>query len=293
MPTFPKYITYLLIAILIIALACLFFAFTNKKDTDSQSDLLRAMAEKLRVENQSDKNESKHNKSEQAIAKTEEDEIQIIRIADIICFGEELDADEKKFYKRFKSDIDKELEYSRGTLSSIIEKFMSDKNDFSDDQKKYYEVNQEKIDYIIQHKKYFNSLIKKLIEGATDFSTEELQFQENYPKEIEAELKRLKKTSDNKLSKANPPLAAGERLKIILSLFDDGIPKIAAEIARLYAKKTDTKVHTGNMSGIIGKLVDDHKLLNVKIDSKFYLAPPEWFDGRKLKPEYKEKITKI
>lgn len=87
-------------------------------------------------------------------------------------------------------------------------------------------------------------------------------------------------------------MASGERLKIILGFFDDGVPKTVTDLANLYAEKTGTKVNKGNISTIFGKLVKNHQLVCTKAgkDSKVYHGLPEWFNGSKLKPEYKSKI---
>lgn len=285
---------YLIIAILVCVVACLYFLFTNKKDTNDQNNLLLAMAEKLRV-GDVDSSENKQ-QVQQAPQKTEEEQYQIEAIADKICFGKELNDEEKKFQKKFNNDINIELKRSQTILGNILNKFLSGSKDFDEFEKEFYEFYQADIDTIVQNRKCFDSVIKKLTEGITEFTAEELQCQQNYPKEIEAVLAKIQKEKEKGsqgLSKANPPLAAGERLKIILAMFDDGIPKTVTELAQLYADKTKTKVNPGNVSTIFGKLVDDKKLLCQKIgkNNKIYHGLPEWFEKGKLKPEYKQKIT--
>lgn len=253
------------------------------------------MAEKLRV-GHIDASEKKQEQVKQNPQKTEEEQYQIEAIADKICFGKELNEEEKKFQKKFNNDINIELKRSQTILGNILNKFLSGAKDFDEFEKEFYEFYQADIDTIIQNRKCFDSVIKKLTEGITEFTAEELQCQQNYPKEIEAVLAKIQKEKEKGsqgLSKANPPLAAGERLKIILSMFDDGIPKTVTELAQLYADKTKTKVNPGNVSTIFGKLVDDKKLLCQKIgkNNKIYHGLPEWFEKGKLKPEYKQKIT--
>lgn len=294
--------------ILIVVVVILYFVFSNKKDTESQSNLLLAMAEKLKVQPEE---EAPSSKLQEQPEPTEEEKEEILRIADILCFGKQLNADDKKFYKKLKTDIDEELENSKRILSIVIDKFLTGSKDFEDYEKEFYEANKEEIDSIVQYEKLFTSIVLKLTQGQNDFSPAELEFQQNYPKEIEAELKRIKgedtPAAPSPISHlppdsyrgtipakgANPPLAQGERLKIVLSLFDDGMPKSAKTITQLYSEKTGTALSKGNISDVLGR-IEGKQLLYQEIkgrsDGKYFYGLPEWFDRKKLKKEYKSKI---
>lgn len=295
---FPKYITYLLIALLILALACLVFLWLNHRETKDQSTLLVAMAEKLGAVKEkrqvAAKNESANNESgstNNSISEEEQD--QIVAIADKLCFDKELTDEENALYKRFSVEIDKEKENSEKVLNTIVDKFLN-KGELNAYEKEFYDFYPEDIDSIVRDAMLFNSIIKKLTEGNNDFTEEELQFRENNAKEIEKELLSLKEADENKKG-ANPPLVQGERIKIILSFFEDGVPKTVTELAEMYSDRTGTKVNKGNISTIFGKLVDQHKLIAIKpqADGKVYHGLVEWFDGKKLKPQYAEKIPKL
>lgn len=294
---FGKIDRYLLIAILAILLVCLYFLFVNKKDTNDQSNLLVAMAKKMNSDipqsKVDDKNQYPDDQEEeiQQPQISEEEQQQVISIADKLCFGVELNEDEKKFHKAFPEEISNELKNSRDTLSIITDKFLKGENKFTEFEQEYYAANQEYIDEIIHTKRLISSVINKITTGNNDFTIEEMQVQKDYPAHIEQELARIQKEKD-KFKGGNPPLAAGDRLKTILSFFEDGVPKTVTDLANLYAEKTGTKVNKGNISTIFGKLVKDHQLVCTKAgkDNKIYHGLPEWFNGSKLKPEYKQKI---
>lgn len=292
---------YLLIAILIIGAICLYFLFKNNKDMDGQSSLLIAMAEKLNDGSPSEKEEIEDRpktKFKQSNKPTQEEEYQITAIADKLCFSKPLDPEELEFQKRFPKEIQEELEVSQKTLGTLIYKFLNSVKEFDVKEQEFYEVNKEEIDLIVQNRMLFDSIIKKITTGITDFTAQELEFQQVYGQHIEAELARIKQGSQvasnsQDLKGANPPTAADQRLKTILSFFDDNIPKTVTELANLYAQATNTKAHTSNRSGDIGKLVDEGKLMCTKPtgkNGKIYHGLPNWFDGKNLKPEYKSNI---
>lgn len=292
---FGKIDRYLLIAILIVALVAVYFLFTNKKDTNDQSNLLLAMAEKLgslpaKTTTTKPQKEKVHEPVKE-IEPTEEEWNGIVAVSDKLCFGKPLNDEEDNVLHNFKPFIDRELSNSKKALAIIINKFLTGITEFDDFEKEFYTANQEDIDTIVQNKKYFDSIVKKINDRTDDLSEEELQYKNTYNTEIERELDRI--NNKGALKGANPPLAAGERLRTILAFFDDGIPRTVTELANLYAEKTNTKVSRGNMSTLFGKLTDQGKLLCTKAgkDNKIYHGLPEWFDGKKLKPEYKQKIT--
>lgn len=284
---------YLLIALVIIGIACLYFLFTGSKKDNDRDSLLLQMARKLGASDSIPKPAPENTRKEPdpepepPYVLNEEEEAYITSIADKICFSKPLDANEQEFYKDFSKEIDSELENSRKVLSILINKFLTGVREFDEFEKEFYEANKEEIDTIVNNRKMLESIIQKLMDGKTEFNDDELQFQANYANVIEKELAKRKETEEVKAG-SNPPLAPDARLKLILSLFEDNKPKTITELAKLYAEKTSTKPHTGNMSNIFGRLVDDGKLMCTKAgkDKKVYHGLPQWFDGKKLKPEY-------
>lgn len=294
---------YILIAILIIGALCLYFLFTNHKGNTGRDSLLIAMAEKLNARVPSEKEEMEEKlkeKFDQVSKPSEEEEYRITAIADKLCFSKQLDPEEVEFQKRFPKEIKEELEVSQKTLGILIYKFLNGVKEFDDKEQEFYEVNKEEIDVIVQNRMLFDSIIKKITTGTNDFTAQELEFQQVYGQHIEAELARIKQGSQvasnsQDLKGANPPTTADQRLKTILSFFEDGIPKTVTELANKYAEATKTKPHTSNRSADIGKLVDDGKLMCTKPSGKhrkIYHGPPTWFDGKNLKPEYEKNIPK-
>lgn len=271
MQPFPKYITYLLIAILVIGIVCLYFAFTNKKDTASQNDLLLAMAEKLGTR---DKGQETRETTQQPAERTQDDDDEIIRIADMICFGKSLNADEKKFRKKYSDEINKELEFSTTTRDLLIDKFVKGEKEFTDDEKSFYESNQEDID----------ALVQKKLKGSSESTITHHESPINPPPFPKPK---------TEFGKANPPMAAADRLKLILSFFDDGIPKTISELAPMYATATGTKGSAGSLYNLFGRLeegtLQTQKMI-INERNRVYYGLSEWFDGKKFKKEYKSKI---
>ena len=315
---------YLLIALVAIGLIALYFLFTNHKKGNDRDNLLVAMARKLGANDfdGSEPEEKKQSqKTEAKAAPTEEEEVQITNIADKLCFSKALTQEEAQFQKRFQQEILDELNTSRKVLGILINKFMSGVKEFDTFEQEFYTANQQEIDTIVHSRKVLDSVVSKIIEGRDDFTAEELQSQQTYPQYIEHALAQIKaanpnvKTpaaftdqsnppgapagpqlpaadSDPSLTKANPPMAAGERLKLILSFFEDKIPKNITQIANLYAQETKTKAHTGNISTTVGTLVEEGKLMCVKAgkNNKVYHGPPQWFDKKRMKEEYLKNI---
>lgn len=316
---------YLLIALVAIGLVCLYFLFTNHKKGNDRDNLLLAMARKLGASEpdgseQFEKQlEEKFQKVATKAAPTEEEEAGITNIADKLCFSKALTQEEAQFQKRFSYEIQEELITSRKTLGILINKFMAGASEFDQFEKDFYEANKEEIDTIVHNRKVLDSVVRKIVEGRNDFTEEELQCQQNYPQYIEQALAHIRQAAPAasqphaaftdqadppadpaadpppasgppaSMKGANPPMAADERLRIILSLFQDKIPKTVTEITELYSKATGTKPHSGNRSLDLGKLVDEGKLKCAKAgkDKKVYHGLPQWFEGNKLKPEYK------
>lgn len=306
-----KYSKYILIAILIGVVAILYFVYKNQQDTQDQtdmlidnerdtkrqSDLLVVMAQKLGA---TLPDPPVKEKEEPKLS--EQDQNKILVIADKLCFNKELDAEEQKFYKKYSAQINQEQENSEKILSIIVDKFLngSKSQDFNSYEKEFYESYPQEVDEIVRYEMELASIVKKITSGSTDFSAEELQFQQNNAKEIEAELAAIaakEVVSSAKilkvvpplnpdLSKAAPPLTDDSRLKVILSAFEDGMPKMVGEIP----------VTNKAMHKTIGRIEEKGQLLSYKFyvpekkrDMIFY-GLPQWFDGKKLKPEFVEKI---
>lgn len=261
---FPKYITYLLIAILIIGIACLYFAFVNKKDTNAQSDLLLAMADNLsgKKGNQQSAVSKEQPQPEEDKEEIEEDNNTTVEVADKLYFKKPLTIFETKYAQAFKPEVDQEFAFANN-FYPLCDKFAAGITEFSDEEKSFYEENTELVD------NYVNDLKSKM---AASQST-------NPPV-----------SQSTNLSKANPPMTAEERTKIILSLFEDNVPKTVSEISSLYAAKANRSDSRGTMYGYLTKLEQAGIVLQQKIATKVYYGIPEWFDGKKLKPEYKKKI---
>lgn len=320
-----KALPYLVLAALVIGLISLYLLWENKNASKEQTDILKdqskvqsdqttllvAMAQKLTGENPlaQEIDPSKVSAAAPAAATapapeakklTQEEQDKIIMISDKMCFGKPLNADENVFSALFHDHIKREYEISKKTLATLVGKFLTDTKDFTTYEKDFYRDNQADIDTMVQDKKLaaqnekiFAMVISKLTSGQSDFSAAELEYQQAYPQAIEAELARIKGEAE-KMKGANPPSAADDRLKMILSFFTDGIPKTVTQLSELLAKETNTKPNKGNSSPIFGKLVEEGKLLCQKKGPghPVYHGLPQWFEKGKLKPEYQLKTQK-
>jgi len=316
-----KALPYLVLAALVVGLVSLYLLWENRNSTKEQTDIIKdvskvqsdqttllvAMAQKLTGENPLAPEVQASQISQAASAPasepkklTQEEQDKIIAISDKLCFGKKLTPDENTFSAIFNEQVKKECETSQKVLASLVNKFISGSQDFSQTEKDFYEYNQADIDAIIHDKKLadkneklFALVISKLTSGNNDFSAEELEYQQNYPKAIEEELARLKEESE-KMKGAGIPNAANERLKLILSFFKDGIPKTVTQLSKMLGDATNTVPSKGNASNIFGPLVKDGKLLcQAATQGKpVYHGLPEWFEKGKLKPEYQEKTKK-
>lgn len=277
-----KFERYILIVILIVAIAILYFVYNNKKDTLSQSDLLLAMAKKMQVANVSEIVENskseKDNKIQDTQEETEEESKEIVRIAEKIYSGSgDLTKQEKEFQYRFSEEIQEEIEYC-SQFYPLVQKFVSRQTEFTDLEKQFYENNSDAIEHELNKIKSAQSSHESITKDD----------EQKHPSVV-----LLNASASNIPEGGNPPLAQGERLKIILGFFEDGVPKTVTEISELYAQTTGTIASKGNMSTIFGKL-EGKELLWEKIKHnsrwKIFYGLPEWFDGKKLKKEYKQKI---
>ena len=186
---YGKFDRYLLIAILVVAVIAVVLIFISRKENnehhDSQDDLLLAMAAKLRatpVINESEVQEVKENKTSANKNKpTEDEEEQMIAIADKICFNQQLTAEEKALQEKFPKDLQKRIEQSRQILGNIINKFVAGSNDFDEYEKEFYETFQEQIDNIMNFKKSVDAIALKISNGITDFLLKSSNFSKTTP----------------------------------------------------------------------------------------------------------------
>lgn len=265
---------YILIGILIVAIAILYFVFNNKKETTSQSELLLVMAKKMGA---SVEDEDTGKKSKQEPEETEQDSLEIVRIAEKIYSGKSLTEKEKKFQKKFPQQIEDEMDYCN-LFYPLVKKFANGQSDFTEEEKLFYENNKETIDDAVQEEK---SKIPTFNQQAANETEENIE-------ETTTEIQHVEKKG------ANPPLAQAERLKLILGFFEDGIPKTISELTSLYAHAKGINESKGNTYNLFGRL-EEGTVLTQKIlihgHNRMYYGLPEWFDGKKMKKEYKQKIT--
>lgn len=260
----------------------LFLMFRNKKDTNAQSSLLMAMAEKLKVNG----NDTLPAQQPQELhIQPQEVNSETIRIADKLYFNIPLTKSENNYYTAFTQAIDTEYDFSK-QFHPLVQKFVDGNVQPTEEEKIFYEANKDLIDAEVQKKKLQVPSSKHEENSEIDWgilNNPPIKNKNNYYAAIKG---------------ANPPLAADERLKIILSLFEDEIPKTNTQLAQLYSIKTGTPVSVG-ISNVFGRL-EGKQLLYQELNTpskdgrkhpKKYYGLPEWFDGKKLKPEYKNKVV--
>ena len=136
----------------------------------------------------------------------------------------------------------------------------------------------------------------KIYDGK-ELNDEEKEFKEKFKNEIKEEIELLKggnknngETKETKVPKNTPKKK--ERKKIsredsVLSLFEDGIPKTSIELINLYAEKRGTKPN-GSVHIVFNKMVKDNNLGRYNN----YYGLIDWFDGKKMKKEFSEKINR-
>jgi len=132
----------------------------------------------------------------------------------------------------------------------------------------------------------------KIYDGK-ELTDEEKEFKKKFKNEIKEEIELLKGWNKNneetKVPKNTPKKK--ERKKIsredsVLSLFENGIPKTSIELINLYAEKRGTKPN-GSVHIVFNKMVKDNKLGRYNN----YYGLIDWFDGKKMKKEFSEKIN--
>lgn len=87
-------------------------------------------------------------------------------------------------------------------------------------------------------------------------------------------------------------LSREEKKSFVMSIFEFGIPKQLAEIAALIGKECGIKANKGNTSILMTDIISTKKLATFtqKSTGRIFYVLPSWMDGKKLKPEYLEKI---
>lgn len=259
---YAKINMFLLILAIAGIAAALYFLFINKKDTNTQTEaLLQMMGEggkKLKVKSEKEEVEQ----SAEPAEPTAEDWKKIYAISEKIYFKKPLTIHEKKIQKDFDSYIQADIEYCE-QFYPVVEKIVKEEQLIGEEQA-FYEDNKEQVDARVEHSKL---KVKK------------------------SESVKVEQPDKSDLTKANPPVNIEERNKKILSLFEDGVPKSVPQIKPLYMKATGHDPGK-NLYRIFGKL-EGKFLTPYKHGTITYYCLPEWFDGRKLKSEFKNKITKL
>lgn len=92
---------------------------------------------------------------------------------------------------------------------------------------------------------------------------------------------------------AKKKLTHEEKHIIILTFFEDDIPKQLSAIDKLLSEKTGTKPNKGNTHSLMKEMLKSEKIetYNVKKGDKVFYVLPDWMDGKKLKKEYLNKIS--
>lgn len=282
---------FLLIVAIIGIAAALYFLFINKKDTNTQTEALLQMMGK--AENPKSKNlnsKSEEPADDEPEVPTDEEWKEIYAISEKIYFKKPLTIHEKKVQKEFDSYMQKDIEYCN-EFYPVVDKMVAGV-ELNITENEFYEANKEDVDKEV----YFRNLkaVTKKLSSKEELNEREKEFYEANKEKVSTKLS-LYIDNNNKVSeltnlaKANPPGNIEERNKKILSLFEDGIPKSVPQIKPLYMKATGHDPGK-NLYRIFGKL--EGKFLTPYKDGNItYYCLPEWFDGRKLKSEFKKKIN--
>lgn len=251
--------TFLLIVVIIGIGVALYFLFTNKKDNARQNDALAAILKSIYGEEIPAKEEKVEKKKEELPAEpTEKDWEQIYAISEKIYFKKPRTEFEKKFQKRFDTYINADVEYCN-QFYPLVDKMVKEEA-LNEAEQAFYAENKEQVDTEVENKK---------------------------SKAPSAKVEAPDKVGEE-LAKSNPPLAVEERNKQILSFFEDGIPKTVPQISELFKSATGHD-YAKNIYRVLGSL--EGKFLTPYKHGKItYYCLPEWFDGRKLKPEFKNAI---
>lgn len=273
MMNFGKINMILLIVVIVIALVILYFVFFNKKDMKRQDDALATILKQFTGgERESEqKPEARSQKPEEQPGEpTEKEWESIYRVSDKIYKGEGLTQKEAAIQKKFQSQIFEDLEFLK-VFYPVCDKLQKSE-ELSEDDKAFYEANKEMIDAEVNHR---NGVRSPEIGDKQPASTSPASSPNSKP-------------PTPHLNKADPPTAIDKRNQTILSFFSDGVPKTAKTILNLFKEATGHD-YGKNMHRVLGQL-EGKFLTPLKVGNITYYNLPEWFDGRKLKPEYKKNI---
>ena len=195
-------------------------------------------------------------------AETESEDERIVRIAEKIYSGKNVGKADQSFYAQFSKDIEEEVQFFlEDDLRTISEKITNGQ-----------EISEEQVDL---YQKHYTDLSGKL--SLKELTIADVTIIPTVKKEI------------------IEPQTKEERKHIVMTFFEDGMPKIIGTIAKLYADKTGLAVSTGNTAKLLDSLLEEKKLMNQKIlhnkRNKVFYGRPEWFDGKKFQKEYFKKIV--
>ena len=193
---------------------------------------------------------------------TETEDERIVRIAEKIYSGKNVSKADQSFYAQFSKDIEEEVQFFlEDDLRTISEKITNGQ-----------EISEEEV---ALYQKHYTDLSGKL--SLKELTIADVKIIPTVKKEI------------------IEPQTKEERKHIVMTFFEDGMPKIIGTIANLYADKTGLAVSTGNTAKLLDSLLEEKKLMNQKIlhnkRNKVFYGRPEWFDGKKFQKEYLKKIA--
>lgn len=271
---FAKINTFLLIAVIIILAGIFYFVFVNKKDMNALWDILQPVSKK----GAKDKAEASEEQQEvetvpaEPANPTPEEWTDIYAISEKIYFKKPLTVYEKKLKDKFSGQVANDLEFCN-EFYPVVEAVQTG-TELRDTQKAFYEVNKEQVDAEVEHR-------KKLADTSAPHSAGKEQ--------PEAGKEQAEAKQSGNMEKGKPPLAIAERNNLILSFFEDKIPKTAKKLYELYTEATNHdygKNWYRVMASLEGKFLTPQKKGKIT-----YYCLPEWFDGRRLKEQYKLSIN--
>lgn len=263
----------ILIVVVIALGACLYLLFQNKKDTNTQNNALALLLKKLTGEAANEfTEESKEASIKTPAEPTDKDWEKIFAISEKIYKDQKLTKSEEAFYTKWKEKIDSDIEFCK-QFYPVVLKFM-DGQELTDEDREFYETNQEEVDKEVNHRK------GKLADTGSEKPEDNVSL-------VPQSSASQHQSSD--LNGAKPPLAIEERNRIILSLFEDGIPKTVKKLHDLFKAQTGHD-YGKNAYRVFGSM-EGKFITAYKKGDKTYYCLPEWFEGRKLKSEFKNRIA--
>lgn len=108
------------------------------------------------------------------------------------------------------------------------------------------------------------------------------------------------KTHDTLVKPIDIPTKVRSKFSVedkILSLFIDKTPRTSRQLMELFNKNSDKQIGLQDFSGRLGKILKKGSIKKETFEEnstayKFFYGLPAWFDGEKLKTEYRERIKK-